>query len=88
MRRSIHVSTHFRPDCKAMTGADWEEYSAVIEHNLIMKAQWSHRVQLASYLSAQLKMLAKMASGRSYNVINWLTRDFSYEMLVSVASNQ
>ena len=32
-------------------------------------------------------MLSKMSSGRSYNVINWLTKTFSYTMLVSMASN-
>ena len=48
---------------------------------------FKRNTQLASYLVAQIGVLCKMASGRSYNVIDWLTRTFSYEMLVSMASN-
>ena len=57
--------------------------------------RFKNHTQLADYFVAQLQLLTKMAKGRSYNVISWLTDDgkaekpkgFSFTMLIGMASN-
>ena len=53
-----------------------------------MEQMFKRQNMLATYLVAQIKMLAQLATGRSYNCIEWLTRTFSYTMLVNLATNK
>jgi hypothetical protein len=51
------------------------------------KARFDRQVQLATYFAVELKLLAKMCTGRSYNCINALEPHWPYTSLVSMAAN-
>ena len=36
---------------------------------------------------SQVELMTQMCRGRSYNCIDWLARDFSYSMLMNIATN-
>ena len=64
-------------------GGQWDESKLDAEAKERLKRQ----IQLANYFAVQLKLLAKMCAGRSYNCINSLESHWPYTSLVSMASN-
>ena len=74
--------------CKPITGVEWEDVELELAGDPAMEQMFKRQNMLATYLVAQIKMLAQLATGRSYNCIEWLTRTFSYTMLVNLATNK
>ena len=74
--------------CEHFTGSDFDIYSAKVLSNPKTKKKFERHEQLANYLVAELRMLATMAKGRSFNCVEHLKKKFSYSMLVSMASNR
>jgi len=73
--------------CKAVTGV---EYSKLLEDSKAspaLAASLKAQSQLVDYYVGQLLLLSEMSFGRSYNVIDWLSKSFSYEMLASMCFN-
>lgn len=64
-------------------GGQWDESKLDAEAKERLKRQ----IQLANYFAVQLKLLAKMCAGRSYNCIDSLEPHWPYTSLVSMASN-
>ena len=53
----------------------------------VRRQRFDRQLALASYVVAELDMLAQMAKGRSYNCIRWLEEGLPYGLLMNVATN-
>ena len=73
--------------CRAVTGKDYSEVLEDSKADPALAAALKAQSQLADYYVGELLMFAQMCFGRSYNVINHLSRQFSYEMLASICYN-
>ena len=58
------------------------------EKDRARQASFKAHHQLASYVVMQFELMANMCRGRSYNCIAWLSRSFSYDLLLNMATNQ
>jgi hypothetical protein len=78
-----------RPErlCESMTGKTWESYQIELEAKPAEKDKFDKLQQLAAYYHCNLELYAEMCLGRSYNCIEQLKKQFSYELLVSCIAN-
>ena len=77
--------------CEPVTGQPYIVFNeeTATELELKERQKFLRHLQLADYFVSQLQLLTNLAKGRSYNCIDWLTRDdgFSYTMLIGMAAN-
>lgn len=53
-----------------------------------MKIKFEQHVQLAKYYDAMIQLFSEMCLDRSYNSINFLSRQYSLEMLLGTVMNE
>jgi hypothetical protein len=63
----------------------WKDIEAAMDDGA--RARFLRQKQLATYFAAELRLLAAMCTGRSYNCINTLEKYWPYTALVSMAAN-
>jgi hypothetical protein len=63
----------------------WKDVEAAMDDGA--RARFFRQKQLATYFAAELRLLAAMCTGRSYNCINTLEKYWPYTALVSMAAN-
>ncbi len=77
--------------CEVVTGRPWKavkaEKEADTEAGKDAAARFKKQSQLASFFVMQLDVMGKMCFGNSDNCQDWLQKDFSYELLVSLINN-
>jgi hypothetical protein len=73
--------------CKGVTGRTWDAYRHLMDTKPSEKEKFDKQKQLAEYYQENLGLYAELCLDRSYNCIEYLKDQFSYELLVTAISN-
>ena len=78
-----------RPErlCKDATGKSWDDYRSMMDTTPSEKDNFDKLKQLAEHYHVNLGLYAELCLDRSYNCIEYLKDQFSYELLVTAISN-